>query len=180
MGILDFLKTPAPKEAGKAAFDPADLSRMQKGYSVMYEGMRNRVIDYAEYDWGEGLITQEWKLTGNDREFYLEREKDESVFWYIREEIDNSDIEKIFQSLRQQDDPPEKLTVNEKTFFLRESGAGIYCDNGRRPGKDCIMWSYTDKEESGLCRIYQWDDKQFSAYVGKTVSETDFSEILTE
>lgn len=176
MGLLNLFR-PRQKEINES--DPLylDLSRMKTGYFVNYDLKTFEVNGYAEYDWGDGYITQEWELADGEKLLYLEREKDDKVYWELSEEVKNIEVNKIFDYIKENEDPPEELDFSSRKYFLDESGAGHFCRDGKRPGVECIMWFYSDEHEKNFFSIYQWGENDFTAYKGTPVEEYQFTEI---
>jgi hypothetical protein len=176
MGFLDFLRGSDDKSD---AVDPTrlELSRMKVGYFVNYDMKTWAVKGYSETDWGDGFISQEWELNNGDEQVFLEREKDDEVYWSLYRLYKDRDADALYKMIKKTDDLPDEIQVAGKTYYLEDSGAGYFCENGVRPGVECLMWSYEDESGDELFSVYQWDEDDFSAYIGMSVEEYQFTDI---
>jgi hypothetical protein len=177
MGIFDIFSSDKNKSEGSQDPLRLELSRMKKGYFVNYDLQTYRVVGYAEYDWGEGYISQEWELTDEEHLLFLEREMDDQVYWTLSQEYKGPELQDIFSEIIRNEDPKEELHIDGEDFRIEESSGGYFCADGKRPGKECIMWSFTDASGKKNFSIYQWGEEDFSAYLGKAVEEYQFTEI---
>ena len=177
MGFIKFSKSEDIKADSKTETTIPELSRMQKGSSVDFDSKTYTVTVYTEFDWGDGFITQEWELSNPFGKKYLEREIGEEVIWILSDKAESTAINKIIKHMKKNEDPPTKITLSKIDFFLNDSGAGHFYVNGKRPGKECIMWSYTDQDNASFFSIYQWGDTKFTSYKGQLVKEQQFTNI---
>lgn len=179
MALIKYSKEEQRKNPIGENLKNLDLSRMNKGWHVDYSGNTFQVTDYAEYDWGEGFITQEWKLNSGKQTLHLERELDDNVIWLLGEDFENDKLREIYVFLKKNENPPPEITVSGVTYWLADSGAGQFCPEGRRPGRECIMWAYVNNENTRFLAIYQWGDSHFTCKKSDLVKEEMFSNIIS-
>ena len=177
MALIKFSKEKENISLPEKKSTPVDLSRMQEGYKVDFGGDTYSVTSYAEFDWGEGFITQSWELSSPSGIKYLERETGDDIYWILSDKIEDNEISDLYDHLRKNEDAPEIVKLFNQEFILTDSGAGIFCKNGKRPGKECVLWSYTDEKNHIFISIYQWGDKLFTCYMGSLVEEKQFTNI---
>ena len=144
---------------------------MQKGTSFILNKEKFQVLSYAEFDWGGGFITQEWQVSSDTKIQYLKRERDEEIFISLMEPVKSDELEEVFEYLKINEDPPERLKLKKKEYHLIDSGAGTYCIDGKRPGKNCVMWLLVDKSESEYLQLFQWSNNKFDALIGFSIDE---------
>ncbi len=169
------------KKEQEPEFDPLrdlTLSKLKVGYLLDYDMKSWTVTEFNKYDI-EGHEIFEWELTSSKEVVYLEREEDDEVYWSISKKIPIGKIEGgIRKYIIDNEDPPEQITLEGKSYYLDESGAGFFYKNGLGRGIEFIYWSFVDDDEKNSVTIEQWGETEFEASVGKEVEEYQFSNIL--
>ena len=169
------------KKEQEPEFDPLRdlvLSKLKVGYLLDYDMKSWTVTEFNKYDI-EGHEIFEWELTSSKEVAYLEREEDDEVYWSISKKIPIGKIEGgIRKYIIDNEDPPEQITLEGKSYYLDESGAGFFYKNGLGRGIEFIYWSFVDDDEKNSVTIEQWGETEFEASVGKEVEEYQFSNIL--
>jgi hypothetical protein len=84
----------------------------------------------------------------------------------------------IRQYIIDNDDPPAKINVDGKVYFLDESGSGHMYPNGKGEAIPFISWDFIDVEDKAFVYIEQWEETDFAAGVGFYVEPYQFSNIL--
>ncbi len=178
MGIFDFFK----KKSDKDELDPLSdltLAKMRKGYFVDYDLKTWEVISSSYYDWGEGDKSYEWQLKSSDDIIYLELEVDDEEYWCISRKITTRALgSEIFDSIIEDEDPPEEIVYENTKFHLDESGGGLYHLDSTGQGRELFKWDYTDNSEKKILTIEQWGESEFEASYGDVVEEYQFTNIL--
>ncbi len=178
MGIFDFFK----KKSDKEEFDPLSdltLAKMRKGYFVDYDLKTWEVISSSYYDWGEGDKSYEWQLKSSDDIIYLELEVDDEEYWCISRKIQTRALgSEIFDKIIEDEDPPDEIVYENTTFYLDESGGGLYHLDSTGAGRELFKWDYTDNSEKKILTIEQWGENEFEASYGDVVEEYQFTNIL--
>ena len=177
MGLTDFFK----KKDGEG-IDPLKdlvLDKLQVGFVLDYDMKTWQVTAHHTYDFGDGYETKEWELRSADETWYLERSEDDEVEWTFTKKIPLAAIDgNIRQHIIDNEDPPDRIVYKDKTYFLDESGAGYFLENGTPPKKEFIYWDFIDEEQEECLTIEQWGETDFEAAHGSYVEEYQFSNIL--
>jgi hypothetical protein len=160
--------------------NPSDISRMKKGDEIFLREEKYTVTEYAEYDWGEGFITQEWGIKSEKGLFFVRREREEKTFMTFSERINSSETEELFEYLKHNMDPPGELKFSNYLFHLEDSGAGYFCPDGKRPGKDCVMWLMADKNSGKILTVFQWSNEKFSCFLGEEIEENEIELVKSD
>ena len=174
MGIKDWFKK-------KEDIDPLrdlELSKLRVGFMVDYDLETWQVTGVCRYDYGEGYITDEWKITSGRLKRYLERSEDDEITWTLSEKISigamDGDLRKFIIA---HDDPPDKIVYMAKTFYLEESGTGRMLRQDAAP-KEFVFWEFIDENDENFVTIEQWGETEFEAAAGHYVEEYQFTNIL--
>jgi hypothetical protein len=169
------------KKSDEPEFDPLRdlvLGKLKVGYLLDYDMKTWSVTEFNKYDI-EGHEKLEWELTSSQEVLYLEREEDDEVYWSISKKIPIGKIEGgVRKYIIENEDPPEQITLENKTYYMDESGAGFFYKNGLGRGIEFIFWSFMDDDEKNFVSIEQWGETEFEAAMGKEVEEYQFSNIL--
>ena len=155
------------------------LGAMEVGYLVDYDLKTWEVTGYNTYDYS-GFETEEWVLETSDKVVYLERaDSDGEVVWTLTESIPINQIsEDVVEHTVRHHDPPKKLTHNGRSYSLTESGAGLFQEDAKGPGREFISWSYSDESGRNVLFVTQYGERDFKSVVGEYVEEYQFPNIL--
>ncbi|NOX36004.1 MAG: DUF4178 domain-containing protein [Calditrichaeota bacterium] len=177
MALFDFFKKKDKKE-----FDPLrdlTLEKLQVGYLVDYDMKTWEVTAHHRYDFGEGYTAEEWELTAGREKIYLEKSEDDDVEWTVSRKIPLGAIQEDVRSyIIEHDDPPHQITYKGKTYYLDESGAGYFYEDGKEPPIGFVYWDFIDEEDEHFVTIEQWGETEFEAAFGYYVEPYQFSNIL--
>ncbi len=155
------------------------LSNLKVGYLVDFDLKTWKVTSSSYYDWGSGDITYEWQLKSFDETIYLEKESDDEDVWSVSKKIPFSKIgHKIKAHIIENDDPPEQIVFEGKTFNLEETGGGHFYKDKNTPGQKLLKWDYIDDSGQNFLTIEQWGESDFEASTGIPVEEYQFTNIL--
>ncbi len=181
MGFTDFFRK---KKKPEPTFDPLKdlvLSKLKPGYFLDYDLKTWTVKRYNVYDWGDGLITEEWELKSGNETCYLDREEDDEVEWALSHRLPFKKLDtdgSIAQAIKNNDDPPDEITYEGKTYYLEESSGGYFQRDGKGIGTEFLTWNFEVESGNEFINIEQWGENDFSASLGIYVEEYQFSNIL--
>ncbi len=177
MGFLNLFKKKKHQD-----FDPGTdlvLSKLKPGFFTDYDMKTWEVSAKNYYDYGNNNIVYEWQLKSFDETIYLEKETDDEDRWTISRKLPLSKIDNIIiEQLAQDSDPPEKITVNNKTYYFDEQSAGHFYKNCSGTGQEFIAWCFLDVSENISVTIEQWDENSFESSENFPVKEYQFTNIL--
>jgi hypothetical protein len=167
-----------PKEPELDPLKDLTLSNLKPGYFLEYDLKTWQVKGQNRYDF-DGDRTDEWELVSGEEVRYLEREEDDGVTWTLTQKIPVSQIEGNLQaSLRNQEDPPERVTCDGVEYFGESSQVGTFFKDGTGTGQEFIVWDYIDRSQKLTLGIEQWGDEEYEASLGEIVEEYQFSRII--
>ena len=121
MGFADFFR----KKKKKPGTDPlADLvlSKLKPGYFVDYDLTTWEVTRHHLYNWGDGMITDEWELKSGSDTCHLDREADDEVEWSLSRPLPFRKLDPdgvIAKSIVDTEDPPGQITYEGKTYYMK-------------------------------------------------------------
>lgn len=177
MGLFDFLKKKEPEKELDPLLDLV-LSKLRTGFLVDYDLKTWEVTAYNRYDF-DGDITEEWELTAGREKCYLERSVDDDVEWTLGKKVPMGALGgHVRQHIVENDDPPDRVDFEDKTYFLDGSEAGHMSAGGGGSAQELIKWEFVDKDDEHFLTIEQWGEDEFEASAGNYVEEYQFSNIL--
>ena len=178
MGLKDLFR----RKQETPEIDPLQdlvLEKLQVGYFLDYDLKTWEVTTYNRYDYGDGDRGDEWELTSGREKCYLERTDDDEVEWVIGKKIPIGSLSgDVRHHIIQHDDPPEQVVLNEKAYYLDESGAGYMFPGGKEPQQEFVYWGFVDEEDENSLIIEQWSETDFELTSGHYVEEYEFTNIL--
>lgn len=155
------------------------LSNLKIGYLVDYDLKTWEVTAHNKCKWGEGNNSDEWELTSGHEVMYLEREEDDEVEWTFTKKIPVSSVgEEIPGYIRKNEDAPEEIKYQGKTYHLQDCCGGRFYKSGKDFYDEFLCWDYMDESEDFVLSIEQWSETSFEASHGEYVEEYQFSNIL--
>ena len=173
MGLLDFF---GKKKAVKVDYNLAELN---VGFIVEYFMKTWEVKKVYHYDWGNNFDSIEYLLDAGDEKCYLSVEDDDGIVCMISKKVEMSAIDaNLVAQIVKQDDAPQQLVYENKTYHRKSSGQG-YCgenDDSKENWSKFVNWVYESGEE--FISIDRWAEEEFSAVQGSYVKEFEFSNIL--
>ncbi len=181
MGFTDFFRR---KKKQEPAFDPLTdlvLSKLKPGYLLDYDLKSWIVKRYNVYDWGDGMITEEWEIKSGNETCYLDREEDDEVELTLSRRLPFKKLDpdgSIARAITKNDDPPGELSYEGKSYYLEESGGGYFQRDGKGIGTEFLTWNFEAESGEEFISIEQWGENDFSASIGIYVEEYQFSNIL--
>ena len=156
-------------------FDPlADLtlSKLKPGFFVDYDLKTWEVKRYIKTDFGDGYQTDEWEIESPDGKRYLERAEDDEITWSLSKKIPIGKLGAgISKHIIDNEDPPEQIEYEGKTYYLDESGAGRTYEDGKGVPGEFIYWDFIDDDDETFVTIEQWGETEFEASAGFYVEE---------
>ncbi len=181
MGFTDFFRK---KKKQEPTFDPLKdlvLSKLKPGYFLDYDLKSWTVKRYNVYDWGDGMITEEWEIKSGNETCYLDREDDDEVEWTLSRRLPFKKLDadgSIARTIKKNDDPPGEISYEGKAYYLEESGGGYFQRDGKGIGTEFLTWNFEAESGEEFINIEQWGENDFSASIGIYVEEYQFSNIL--
>ncbi len=152
------------------------LGKLQVGYLVDYDLRTWRVTGYSRYRFSGMNDIEEWELTADGEQRYLERAGEA---WSLSQTIAIGDIAgDVRQHIRDHEDPPESIVYRGAAYRLDASYAGHLLPAGDGAGRPVIRWEFVDESETGFVGVEQWGETEFSAAAGSVVEEYQFTHIL--
>ena len=152
------------------------LEKLKVGYLVDYDLRTWRVTGYSRYRFAGMSDIEEWELTANGEQRYLERAGDA---WSLSQRIAIGDIAgDVRQHILDHDDPPQTIVFQGAAYRLDASCAGHLLPGGDGAGEPVIRWEYMDESETGFVGIEQWGETEFTAAAGSAVEDYQFTHIL--
>lgn len=174
MGILDFFKKDKPES--KVDFT---LNEMKIGFMVDYFMKTWEVKKVYIYDWGNNFYSREYLLDAGNETLYLSVQEDDKLMCSVWQKLDLSDIDPtLARTITREDDAPQQLVYENKTFIRIESSQGLCSEEGDDGESEFINWMYENKETKELLSIDRWGEEEYSSAKGKNVNEYEFSTIL--
>lgn len=180
MGFFDLFK----KKESKLSYDPSNIkiADLDLNWVLEYDLKTWIVKEVARYDWRGSGESWEYKLDCGDDELYLNVFEDDKLYLSVSKTvklraIDEDLPEHIEKNMR----PPKKIIYNGVTYYLEEEAIGHYYDlteDDNPPGDEVTEWTYYDESEKNLLAIAEWGNFNFSAAVGISAAEHEFSNIL--
>jgi hypothetical protein len=166
------------EETEDSVYKEYTLDTMKVGYLVDHDLQTWQVSGYNTYDY-DGELTQEWELQDGDEVRFLERAKaDGKVEWTLTRAIGLNQIsEEVARVIKEQDDPPQEIHFEQRSYTAVEASAGLMQPDGEGNGREFVSWSYESSDER-LLFISQWGEADFTAYEGEVVEEYQFTDIL--
>ena len=180
MGISDLFRK-KKKEPELDSLHDLVLSKMKPGCFVDYDLETWEVTRYNTYDWGDGMITEEWELRNGDEVRYLDKEEDDEVEWSLSRKIPFGKFDpdgSIARHIIEKEDPPGQVPYEGETYYLEESGGGFFRRDGKGPGKEFLRWDYLSDKAGAFLTTEQWGEEDFEAVAGMAVEEYQFINIL--
>jgi hypothetical protein len=168
------------QEEESEAIDPTNitLSDLKPGFVLDYDLKTWQVTAHHYYEY-DGDRVDEWELSCGDDTAYLDREEDDGITWTLTRKIRISDIENNIRAhMRENDDPPDEITYNNKTYHGESSAVGQFYKDGEEPSQEFITWDYLDDSEKHTLSLEQWGDDEYDASVGEIVEDYQFTNIL--
>jgi hypothetical protein len=155
------------------------LSHIQPGYFLDYDMSTWEVKAFNKYDWGGGDTSDEWQLVSADDALFLERAVDDEENYIISRKIPFNKLGASVRSyLKTNEDPPDEITYENRTYFLEESAGGYFYPGGQNESHELLSWTYEDESGKHLLGIEQWGEDDFTAWLGSPVEEYQFTNIL--
>ena len=170
------------------------LTMMQPGFLVDHDLKTWQVAARKLYDY-DGFIATEWELHAGDDVRFLERSEDDGKVELtltrsisIRRDFD----EDVVGTILEEDDPPEVVHFESRSFVAVESSTGVQRavvgeakggdpaaedDLSAASDRDFVSWSY-ETEDNRVLFVLRWGERDFSAYEGEHVEEYQFTDIL--
>ena len=178
MGIFDRFKGKSEENEIDPLAD-LELAKIKIGFYLDYDLKTWEVTAYNRYDFGDGYYSDEWELTSGREKIYLERSEDDDVAWSVSQKLPIGMIDgNVTRHVIDNDDPPNQITVKEKTYYLDESSSAYMQKGGRGEKIGFIQWIFIDAEDESFISLEQWGEEDFEAAVGKYAEEFEFTDIL--
>lgn len=169
------------KKKEEPSYDPSNLrlTDLKKGYMVDYDLKSWQVTGEYEYDWGGGFISKEYKLDSGTESLYLHIEDDDELEISLSRKVGIRRFEEDVKAcFRDQDEPPQTVTLDGKTYHREEESLGHFRDTSREGWSEMISWTYEDDDEEYFVNIERWGEEEFEASHGVYADEYEFSNIL--
>ncbi|TAE56031.1 MAG: DUF4178 domain-containing protein [Nostocales cyanobacterium] len=166
------------------------LYSLRPGDRVTYANINWYIKDYSTYQDSEDYQTDEWLLVSpSGTEYYLlreyEPEEDNSVTWYIANELENvhlylpnsqeNIVPRLWQEMQALVTPHPEIKLFYKSYYFDSRTEGNYESDGKT--KTRITWDYWDKDYSVNLALEAFPNQKLNIYSSKVVKPTEFSEI---
>jgi hypothetical protein len=155
------------------------LSQIKPGYILDYDMKTWEVKSYNKYDWGRGDTSDEWQLVSSDDAIFLERGVDDDEYYIVSRKIPLNQLGASIRSyIKSNEDPPDEITYDNRTYFLEESAGGYFYPDGKNESHELLSWTYEDESGEHLLGIEQWGENDFTAWIGLPAEDYQFTNIL--
>lgn len=177
MGIFDrFKKKQAP------SYDVTDMrvGDLDKNFIFDYDLSSWMVTAVYEYDWGDEFFTKEFRVESEDDTAFLSVEIDDEISLSISKKVRLTQIgEDLPAYIIDNDEPPNKIDFQGKSYFLEEESPGFFNDWSNKEDNwvEFISWDYLDKSGEHILSIERWNERKFEASHGKVIQEFEISNI---
>ncbi len=152
------------------------LEKLKVGYLVDYDLQTWRVTGYSRYRFSGVDDVEEWELSANGEQRYLERAGDA---WSLSSKVAIGDIVgDVRRHILDHEDPPGMIIFKGAAYRLDASYAGHLLPDGTGAGEPVIRWEFVDEAETGFVGIEQWGESEFTAAAGAVVEDYQFTHIL--
>ncbi|NLR92425.1 DUF4178 domain-containing protein [Flammeovirga agarivorans] len=183
-GVLPYKKNNTyEKNDDNYTYDPSriNINDIQIGFLVDYNLNTYHAVDHIQYVLNKSHNEERIQLNSGIDELYLFKIKNTSNhsvkigqkinIYAISDSLDTD----IFLNQK----PKSILRYKEKSYFRdKETRGSIYSFRTNKTVSKFVKWDYWDEERTHFLSIIQKDVKNFSAFYGKIVSDSAFSEIL--
>ena len=152
------------------------LEKLKVGYLVDYDLRTWRVTGYSRYRFSGMSDIEEWELTADGEQRYLERAGDA---WSLSYRIAIGDIAgDVRRHILDHEDPPADHRLPGRRVPSRRLLRGPPAAGRRGAGEPVIRWEFMDESETGFVGIEQWGETEFTAAAGSAVEDYQFTHIL--
>lgn len=155
------------------------LEEMDRGFMVDYFLKTWQVKKVYHYDWGNNFRSIEYLLDAGDEECFLAVEDDDGLICQVSKKLEMREIDPgLVAQIVQQDDAPQQLVHDNKTYYRKSSGQG-FCgenDEDEENWSKFVNWFFENGND--FISIDRWGEEEFSAAKGTTVKEIEFSNII--
>jgi hypothetical protein len=170
------------KKVAEDEIDPLKdmvVSKLKVGWMLDFESETYEVRAHHKYDWGDGDLTDEWELHSGKKILFLEYDPEDGGYYTVMEKIPLGKLEGNVRSyLKQNEEAPDKIIYDGKTYYLEAEGGGHFLEHGKRPEQEFLFWDYEDEDGELIVSLEQWSDTEFEAHAGKYVKDYHFENIL--
>ncbi|MGY6648190.1 DUF4178 domain-containing protein [Wenyingzhuangia sp. IMCC45574] len=177
MGIFDFFK----KKETERHFDPLNIkvSDIEKNYLFEYKLETWMVTAMFEYDWGDNYFTREFVVVNGDKKRCLEIEDDGGLIVTWSKDLKLRKLgSHVTNHIDSNNEPPKEIVYEGTLYYLEEKSSGYSRNVETDNWEELISFDYADEDEEKTLCIVQYGDHEFEASIGKTIKETDISNIL--
>jgi hypothetical protein len=155
------------------------LSKLRAGFLVDYDLKTWEVASYNRFDFGDGYVVDAWELVSGRDKYFLERSVDEDEEYSLSKKVPIGKLgANVRSEIMENDDPPEQLKYDDKTYYLDESVGGHMYPDGKGPSQELLKWEFVDDDDETFLSIEQWSETEIEASHGFYVKEHQFSNIL--
>ena len=180
MGLFDLFK----KKEQALNYDPTNIkiSDLDLNWIVEYDLKTWVVKEVARYAWRDGGESWEYKLDSGDDQIYLNVYEDDKLYLSVSKSVKLRSLDEDLPEVIEKDmRPGKKIIYNNITYYLEEEALGHFYDmthEDKPKGQEVTEWTYYDESEKNLLSIAEWGSLNFSASVGVSAEEHEFSNIL--
>ncbi|MBL4708252.1 MAG: DUF4178 domain-containing protein, partial [Flavobacteriales bacterium] len=104
---------------------------------------------------------------------------DDELICSVWRKLDIFDIDSgLANSITQNDDAPDRIVFDNKTFIRKESSQGYCREEGEEEDSKLVNWMFENKETGNLISIDRWGEEEYGAATGNYAKEFEFSNIL--
>ncbi len=180
MGIFDFLKKKKEPDYDTTNITVHDLD---KNFVFDYDLKSWVVEDMFEYDWGKSYFTRAFNVFDGVEHLNLHIEQEAELEIALTKQIA---IHKLSDQIRDQiveeGKAPKTIAYENVTYYLENEYPGYFRNveepDNEESSRELVMWLYIDNDDEKLINIERWGENEFSAKIGKYLSEYEISNIL--
>lgn len=173
MGLFDLFKKKKDTKLDYTLFE------LEKGFMVEYFLRTWEVKKVEIYDWGNNFETREYLIDSGSTTYYLHVENSSPLKCSLSQTIELRDIDPtLAQQIVRQDDAPQQLVYENKTYHRASSAQGHCGEEGskERDWAEFVNWMFENGDD--FISIDRWGEEEFSAAKGSYVKAIEFSNIL--
>lgn len=168
-------------DENKRHYDPLHIkiTDLRKGFMFDYDLETWQVQEHYEYDWGNNIFTDEYKVSDgkNTRFLYIDTNDDLRVSWNKKVKFVEIDVD-LLKKIVKKDEAPKKLEYNNQLFHKVSSDYGHFKKVGSDDEYEFVNWDFETKDNKELISVYRWGEEEIETSYGVYIKEDDISSIL--
>lgn len=172
--ILNFFK--GNKNNPQIDFKVKDLG---VGYVLDYNLYTWVVENEYIYDWGDGYMSKEWRISNGKDTLLLFYDDSEGLEISVSEKINVlQELNSIREEIIHNGVPSKSLMYEGKKWLLSDENPCLYSETGKDNVVEMVVWVFDDPTEKEFISFSQFGSKSIEGYKGKYIKEFEVSNIL--